>query len=152
MLRNLQIEMAVKIQRNVRRWIAKRRVDKIREQRLRSFQESEVQLLQKDEMERTRKQKEIKRRMHPRKNQDFNIMFDELEAWRMKETEDINANTKPGSTERKEAMRELLRKQTKLLQTIDRLKIVANQQNKHENIQRDLEKMAKPKVVEYKNS
>ncbi|EFC35314.1 hypothetical protein NAEGRDRAFT_54982, partial [Naegleria gruberi] len=152
MLRKLQIEMAVKIQRNVRRWIAKRRADKIREEREEEFQETIYRAQQFDELQSSKKQKEIKRRMHPRKAQDFAIMYEELEAWRIKETEDINSTTKAGTIERKHAMKELLRKQTKLLQTIDRLKIVANQQNKQENIQKDLEKMAQPKKVEYSNT
>ncbi|KAG2379216.1 hypothetical protein C9374_007355 [Naegleria lovaniensis] len=147
MLKLLQIEMAIKIQRNVRRWIAKRRVDKMREHKYKEIEEKEHAKKQKEMNDHHKKYKEIKRRMHPRKPNDFQIMYDELEAWRSKETEEINSTTQPGSRERKEALKELLRKETKLLQTIDRLKIVAGQQNLGQKIQQDLEEMAKPKVI-----
>ncbi|KAF0979336.1 hypothetical protein FDP41_001679 [Naegleria fowleri] len=152
MLKSLKIEMAIKIQRNVRRWIAKRKVDRMREQKYKEIEMKEQAKKQKEMSENHKKYKEIKRRMHPRKPQDFQIMYDELEAWRTKETEDINSNALPGSKERKEAMKELLRKETKLLQTIDRLKIVAGQQNMGQKIQRDLEEMAKPKRISRMNT
>ena len=38
------------------------------------------------ELERMR---EIERRMHPRANTDFEILYQELEAWRQQETEKI---------------------------------------------------------------
>ena len=152
MLEELRHEMAVKIQRNVRMWIAKARVNRIRDEKYQKLDEKEQQKRRAHEMEMERKQKEIKRRMHPRKKDDFSVMYDELEAWRLKETATINETTQSGSIERRQALKELLRKETKLLQTIDRLKIVANQQNISEKIQFDLEKMAKPKKVEYVNT
>ena len=103
MLENLQVEMAIKIQRNVRRWIAKRKVDKMKENKRMLHEEKQRTKDQKEMNERDKKYQEIKRRMHPRKQQDFSVMYDELEAWREKETEEINKTTTPGTKERKEA-------------------------------------------------
>merc|ERR1719393_126087 len=47
---------------------------------------------------------------------------------------------------RREAHRELLQKQTKLLQTIDKLRIQANASNRDAKIKKTLESMSKPKV------
>lgn len=67
---------------------------------------------------------EIQRRMHPRTRDDFEILYNELENWRQHETKRIEESGLP-EIERLEALAQLLHKQTKLLQTIDRLKITA---------------------------
>ena len=68
---------------------------------------------------------EIQRRMHPRTRDDFEILYNELENWRRHETKRIEESGLE-EIERLEALAQLLHKQTKLLQTIDRLKITAN--------------------------
>ena len=68
---------------------------------------------------------EIQRRMHPRTRDDFEILYNELENWRQHETKRIEESGLP-EIERLEALAQLLHKQTKLLQTIDRLKITAS--------------------------
>ena len=41
-------------------------------------------------MEEEKKRKvEIERRMHPKKTKDFDILYNELEAWRLNETKKI---------------------------------------------------------------
>lgn len=50
-----------------------------------------------------------------------------------------------------EVLQQLLHKETKLLQTIDRLKINANHENKDLRIQHTLTSMGKPKKFELKN-
>lgn len=41
-------------------------------------------------MKKKKKRKvEIERRMHPKKGKDFDILFNELEAWRLNETKKI---------------------------------------------------------------
>ena len=50
-----------------------------------------------------------------------------------------------------EVLQQLLHKETKLLQTIDRLKINANQENKDMRVQRTLAEMGKPKRFELKD-
>ena len=66
---------------------------------------------------------EIERRMHPKKGKDFEILYNELEAWRLNETKKIKGSTELKEEDKKLALKLLLHKETKILQQIDRLKI-----------------------------
>uniref|UniRef100_A0A7S1GAU3 Arf-GAP domain-containing protein n=1 Tax=Bicosoecida sp. CB-2014 TaxID=1486930 RepID=A0A7S1GAU3_9STRA len=90
---------------------------------------------------------EIQRRMHPRSTEDFEILYNELENWRAHETRRIEEAGLP-ERERLEALAQLLHKETKLLQTIDRLKIGATKENRERRIARMLELMSEPKKWE----
>lgn len=92
-----------------------------------------------------RHRQEIQRRIHPRSFQDFDVLHRELEAWRLGEVQRIK-NAGFDETAQKAAHRELLQKETKLLQTIDKLKIQACHHNRDAKIKRTLESMCKPKV------
>merc|ERR1719420_1494857 len=83
--------------------------------------------------------------MHPRTFDDFNVLYKELEAWRINEDGRIKKSGFDEAT-RRAAQRELLQKETKLLQTIDRLKIQAHSHNRDAKIKRRLESMSQPKV------
>lgn len=61
--------------------------------------------------------------MHPQTVRDFEILFNELEAWRLNETKKIKASSELNHEEKALAMQQLLNKETKILQQIDRLKI-----------------------------
>ncbi len=111
----------------------------LREQELQAKQEAEEH-----------RRKEIERRMHPRTAADFEILYNELEAWRLQETRKIKQAGLPQEKEH-EVLQQLLHKETKLLQTIDRLKINANHENKEVRIQKTLAEMGKPKKFELKN-
>jgi len=92
-----------------------------------------------------RHKREIERRIHPRTFEDFEVLGAELDAWRLNETHRIqNSNFEPEL--KQAALRQLLHKETKLLQTIDKLKIQAKAQNKDAKVQKKLESMAQPKV------
>ena len=95
---------------------------------------------------RLQHQEEIERRMHPRKYKDFEILYNELEAWRLAETKKIKASADLKEDEKKLALQQLLHKETKILQQIDRLKITAGGQNKHEKITKFLKAMSDPKL------
>ena len=90
---------------------------------------------------------EVRRRMHPRTAKDFEILYNELEAWRDAETRRINGEGLP-ERDRLEALAQLLQKETELLQTIDRLKITASKENREKRIAKVLELMAEPKKWE----
>ena len=91
-----------------------------------------------------RHKREIERRMRPRTHEDFEILYDELENWRLHETKRID-EAGMGEEERLAALAQLLHKETKLLQTIDRLKISANKDNRELRVKKMLELMAAPK-------
>ena len=90
----------------------------------------------------------LPRCMHPRTAADFEILYSELEAWRVKETEGAIAAAGDDQAARQRALQGLLQKETKLLQTIDRLKIAANQENRDRRIARELAEMGQPKTWE----
>lgn len=109
-------------------------------------EEEEIKVLK----EERKKQFELNRRMNPKTNEDFGILYEELEIWRRNQIETINEKSK-NEMEKRENLKELLRKEVKLLQTIDRLKISANKEKKIEKINKKLLKMSSPKIVKAKD-
>ena len=61
--------------------------------------------------------------MHPKKGKDFDILYNELEVWRLNETKKIKGSQELDEEEKRLALQQLLHKETKILQQIDRLKI-----------------------------
>lgn len=97
-----------------------------------------------------RRQYEVERRMNPRTLKDFELLYNELEAWKHKEIRAIRElNLEPA--QHKERMSDLLAKQSKALQTIDRLKVEASKHGQAQRVSRMLELMAKPKLWELGN-
>ncbi|GMH42342.1 hypothetical protein BSKO_10261 [Bryopsis sp. KO-2023] len=94
--------------------------------------------------------KDIERRMYPKTAEDFEILHDELEAWRLKETSKTKHKMMDYDDEQT-ALEQLFLKETKLLQTIDRLRVAANRENKEERIQATLMKMSEPKKWDLSN-
>jgi hypothetical protein len=105
-------------------------------------QEAEVVKMQALEEQR---RVEINRRMHPRSGKDFEVLYDELEVWRLQELERIKAS-KLDEEEKKRANYMLLSKEVKLVQTIDRLKSFAKDENADKQIEAELEAMSAPKL------
>ena len=96
------------------------------------------------EKEEKDNQKDIERRIHPKSQNDFILLEKELNAWVKNET--INIKSSNLSEEDKTlALQELLHKEISLLQTIEKLKISANKENKTEKIKKFLEKMSRDK-------
>mmetsp|Transcript_15345 Transcript_15345/g.42064 ORF Transcript_15345/g.42064 Transcript_15345/m.42064 type:complete len:522 (+) Transcript_15345:152-1717(+) len=141
----LVLEKCVIIQCHARGMFARRRARQLRRER------AEMQDLAQREAERRqleaelKHKREVERRMHPRTFEDFSTLYKELEAWRLNEDKRIKSSGFDEAT-RHAAQRELLHQETKLLQTIDKLKIQAHSQNRDAKIKRKLEAMAQPKV------
>jgi len=141
----LVLEKCVMIQCHARGMIARRRTRQLRQAR------EEREELERREAERLqleadlRHKREVERRMHPLTPEDFSVLYKELEAWRVNEAARIQ-NSGFDEATRRAAQYELLRKETKLLQTIDKLKIKAHSQNRDSKIKGKLESMAQPKV------
>ncbi|EAS01129.2 IQ and ubiquitin-like domain protein (macronuclear) [Tetrahymena thermophila SB210] len=138
-------EAALYIQRKVRGWRARRITEKLKKQK----EEKRREQLEKEEEyrrnEEAKHKREIERRTHPRTKEDFNILYDELELWRTNEIQKIKENTSLSEQERKTLLKQILDKETDLLQTIDRLKIIASKENKEEKINKFLKQMSDPK-------
>ena len=54
--------------------------------------------------EEKKRKVEIERRMHPKEGKDFDILFNELEAWRLNETKKIKNSTELNTEEKKLAL------------------------------------------------
>ena len=59
---------------------------KIRDDKDAELQRRQLELKEEEESKR---KIEIERRMHPKKHKDFDILYNELEAWRLNETKKI---------------------------------------------------------------
>jgi hypothetical protein len=90
--------------------------------------------------------RDMERRLHPRSLEDFAVLFDEVEAWRVAETARIGAEHAADERARKEALAELLAKETALIGTIERLRTVANKENREKRIEAVFAAMASPQV------
>ncbi|GIL70427.1 hypothetical protein Vretimale_3562 [Volvox reticuliferus] len=138
------------IQRWVRGWMGRRRAAYLRRKKAeREAFLRDQELAAQTEAEEHRR-REIQRRMHPRTAADFEVLYNELEAWRLQETRKIKEAGLPKEQEQ-QVLQQLLHKETKLLQTIDRLKINANQENKEARIQHTLSEMSRPKKFALRN-
>jgi hypothetical protein len=141
----LAIEMCVIIQCHARGMFARRRARQLRQHK-REQRELEEREAERRQLEANlRHKREVERRMHPRTFEDFSILYRELESWRLNEAKRIQASGFDEATQRA-AQRELLQKETKLLQTIDKLKITAHATNRDAKIKKKLESMSQPKV------
>jgi len=143
-LAELRLEKAIDLQRYTRGWFARTAAEALHRAQvdalLRAAASSDVQQKEAEE----RHAQEIRRRMHPRKRDDFELLFNELEAWRLQETRRING-AGWDEHERLDALSQLLLKEQKLLQTIDRLRLQANNENRDLRIRSTLHLMSSPK-------
>ncbi|KAI8895709.1 hypothetical protein BC833DRAFT_529111 [Globomyces pollinis-pini] len=87
---------------------------------------------------------ENERRLHPKTEKDFEILYSGLEHWRTHETNRIN-KLKLIEPARLAALADLLDQESALLQKIDKLKIDATIENREKSIYKLLEKMSSPK-------
>lgn len=135
-------EAAHFIQKMMRGCFARQRTGVLREEK--NTRNLEQVRLEKEfrEKEEEKHEREIRRRINPKTKEDFDILYQELELWRANEMSKIKNNKDLTPEQKKAAMKQLLEKETELLQTIDRLKIQANKQNREEKIQNFLKAMS----------
>ena len=142
-LHALKISKAIFLQRCWRGYMARCRANRIRrsnvEYQLRQIEERE----QAARVLRERQEADMNRRLHPQSNHDFSILYSELDDWRRTEMAKIKANTAAGD-ERNAAMANLLAEETKALQNIQKLKLVASKNIHSTKTEQMLDLMAKP--------
>ncbi len=142
----LRLEKLIFIQCHARGMMARLKARRLRQAKAEKSENYRVAEERKKLESDLRHKREIERRMHPRTHDDFQTLYRELEMWRVKETKRIHENVDLDAETRKEALKQLLHKETKLLQTIDKLKIQASKVNRQQKIRKNLEAMAQPKV------
>lgn len=98
-----------------------------------------------NEMSQKQRIQDMKRRTHPKSNQDFAVLYNELDNWRQAEITKIKT-TMTDPEERRLAMADLLTNETKALQSLQQLKQAAQKEIHHEKTEEMLKLMAQPLV------
>ena len=96
------------------------------------------------EASQKKQEADMHRRAHPVTNEDFAVLYNELDTWRKGEITKIKATTSLGE-ERNKAMNALLLDETKALANIQRLKVKARKSTYTEKTNTMLGNMAKPR-------
>lgn len=92
----------------------------------------------------------MERRTHPLSKADFSLLQHELDVWQHQQTAAIKAaGLQP--QEEQAALQLLLAKETRLLQTLDRLRVNAHHETKARDTQQQLGSLAAPKTWPLRN-
>ncbi|XP_074124213.1 IQ motif and ubiquitin-like domain-containing protein isoform X2 [Sminthopsis crassicaudata] len=137
------------IQRYFRRWLAKKLVKALREQKRLRLEWEEQEELRKEREKREWLKREYERRINPYTDEDFELLFRALEDWRLEQMNYIDENFT--GAERKAALCELLEKETQIIASIGRQRIRANNKKQEKSITRFLDKVAPKKWISQNN-
>ncbi len=144
-LMELKEEKAIRVQCFIRQCFAWRKVAQEYNSRVAAAEKAERDAKEAEEKAKREEEDRVQRRINPRTKADFQALYDELKKWSIQQKQLISKNEEMTDGEKKLAKAELVRKEVKLLQTIEKLKIKANSKNKEDLIQVRLELMASPK-------
>jgi len=133
---------ALTIQCAVRQWFARR--DARGRLKLKLKKKQIVEDKKKGLESEAREVEEMNCRSNPRTTADFQKLMEQVENWVASETTRIKAIAKTPE-EKQQMLNDLLKKETKLIQTIERLKIDAHKENTQQRIMNTLKQMAAPK-------
>ncbi|CBZ54419.1 putative IQ calmodulin-binding motif domain-containing protein [Neospora caninum Liverpool] len=139
----LKAEKAVIVQAHVRGFLARQKASKLRRAKQEIIdREEEEKAAAKREHEM--RQKRLRNRcQHPETYADFAVLYQELESWRVQETARIK-HTFVSDVHRRQAFKELLHRETDLLQHIEELKLQAMKESRKEKKLHFLETTARP--------
>lgn len=138
------LKQVIIIQKYYRRWLSKRYVENLKEDKRRRLEWEKQEEIRKKKEKADRIKKEFERRMNPKSKEDFDLLYHALEKWRQEELTRIN-ETLTGA-ERKAALCMLLDQETQLITAIGRHKLEADSENKDKRIHNFLDKAAAPKT------
>ena len=137
----LKISKCIFIQRCWRGYMARSLAYRIRQRNIDLDKQEKDEKERKILEDRAKRDADMDRRLHPKTNPDFSILFNELDSWRRAEIAKIKATTAIGE-ERTKALTELLADETKALQSIQNLKIAARKEIYSEKTHKMLERMS----------
>ena len=139
------------LQKYFRGMRARRLANELRVRRDDAVRRAEEEEAARAEAEERRRRFEMERRIRPKTSEDFELLYGELEQWRVRETAKVEAEFPPETDARRLAMSRLLAKETELIRTIGRLRIAANNANRERRVERALEDMSQTKRWERKD-
>ncbi|CAK4688124.1 hypothetical protein LEN26_016872 [Aphanomyces euteiches] len=141
----LRMDACLRLQCQWRAYRARCFVHAIRQKKLEAYSKDEQFAVETKAMLANKQRQEIDRRMHPKSQHDFEVLYNELDQWRLYETKKVQEQTNLDEKERTAALAAILAKETKLLQTIDRLKATATSKNRSARIEAMLDVLSRPK-------
>lgn len=128
-----------------RSFLARKRAREMKEA-LEEEKRTALALLEKQrQVEEAQRLRDIERRLNPRTREDLALLYDEVEAWRVAETETIKREVTDEKL-RTEAFKALLEKETALLATVERLRTRAVKLNAEESSSKKMAELASSKV------
>jgi hypothetical protein len=131
-----------------RGYVARKRTWGIRQSLFEKQQREEMAASNMAQKKEKQRKFEVERRINPRTVRDFELLYNELETWRQRETTRLERATDLTADEKRAELTEVLAKETKALQTIDRLKVAASKEGRAKRTARMMELMAMPKEWE----
>ncbi|KAM8980331.1 IQ and ubiquitin-like domain-containing protein [Sarcophilus harrisii] len=131
------------IQRYFRKWLAKKIVKGLKEQKKVRLEWEKQEERRKEKEKKDWLKREYERRINPYSDEDFELLFRALEDWRVDQMDYIDENFT--GAERKAALCELLEKETQIIASIGRQRIRANNKRQEKSITRFLDKCSAPK-------
>ncbi|EDO49624.1 predicted protein, partial [Nematostella vectensis] len=138
-----RLEKVLILQTYWRRWLAKRYVDNLRQDKLQRLEWERQEELRKQREKAERIRKEWDRRLNPKTKEDFDLLYAHLEKWRKEEMARIEELY--SGPERKAALIGLVEQEAYLISSIDRHKIAAGLENTDKGVRAFLDKAAAPK-------
>jgi len=136
---------ALTIQCHWRGHLARARAARIRSEIAAQRAAAEEEEARKAKAAEAAKAADVSRRMHPRTMDDFSVLYDEVESWRVAETAAIKSAHAGDDRKQKEELAKLLARETALLGTIERLRSTASKEAAEDNVTAMLARMAAPK-------
>jgi hypothetical protein len=104
----------------------------------------EAEQAAKAEQRRQREEeRDLERRLNPRTVDDFDLLYHSLEQWRLEELAQLESLPE---AERRAARLALLHKQCEYLSSIERLKLIADEENRERRIDKFMEQAAAPRA------
>eukprot|EP00912_Choanoflagellata_sp_UC4_P001070 UC4_evm1s659 len=88
---------------------------------------------------------EYERRLNPHSKADFELLYSEVEKWRIEHTQKINQFSET-EADRLAALAELSEEQRQMLATLDQYEIIASRRRADQTIEKKLDAMKAPKL------
>ncbi|XP_009068156.1 PREDICTED: IQ and ubiquitin-like domain-containing protein [Acanthisitta chloris] len=135
-----RLEAVIVLQKYFRRWHAINVVQNLREEKRLRLEQKAQEELQRKKVKEQKLKSEYERKRNPKTQEDFELLYHDLELWLQVETEWIN-RTLTGA-ERKAALCALLEQEAKLIACIGRHKLKAQKENEQKAILLFLDKVS----------
>uniref|UniRef100_A0A668U7F3 IQ motif and ubiquitin-like domain-containing protein n=1 Tax=Oreochromis aureus TaxID=47969 RepID=A0A668U7F3_OREAU len=137
-----RLRAVIRLQTFARRWLAQQVVDHLRKERVRRLAWLEMQERRRNEEKEEQLRDRRNRWLNPKRQEDFNLLYQALEKWRNEEEQRISSSLR--GAERKAALCALLDQEMDLIAAIGRHHIAVHSNNYDKAVRNFLDKSASP--------